>query len=407
MQIGTDNYFHLTYCTNIHPGESWGDVFANLREYVPILKTRLSPNKPFGIGLRLADSAARALLIGDKLVRFQEWLAGQDLYVFTLNGFPYGGFHRQVVKEHVYAPDWRSEERLDYTLRLATILAALLPEGMDGGISTVPLSYKPWLKDGSSRESALRETSLQLARATAELMAIGEATGKYLHIDLEPEPDCLIENSAETVDFFNQCLLPIGGTYLRRHLDLSRQEAEEALLRHIGVCYDTCHFAVQYETPAIAFTRLREAGIRIGKVQLSAALKALLPEQTRDRRAMVERLRPFAESTYLHQVVERHADGTLHHYPDLTAALPHTGAREWRTHFHVPIFIDDYAPLCSTQDDIAATLDVLRENRACAHLEIETYTWDVLPPEMKIDIVASIQREYEWVLDIFSTNKAS
>lgn len=405
MQISTGGNFHLTYCTNIHPGEGWSEVFANLERYLPTLKARLAPERPFGIGLRLADSAARELLQGETLARFQAWLAERDLYVFTLNGFPYGGFHHQVVKDRVYAPDWRTRERLDYTVRLANILAALLPEGMDGGISTVPLSYKPWLiKSKAARQSTLRESSLHLARLVVELVRLHHATGKTLHLDLEPEPDGLIENSEETVAFFKDYLLPLGGAELALHLEIPQEQAEQRLLEHVRVCYDTCHFAVAYEEPTSVFARLRQAGIHIGKIQISAALKVPLSERLTERRAIAERLRPFVESTYLHQVIERRLDGMLYHYPDLSAALPHImqpDAREWRIHFHVPIFIADYQSLYSTQDDIIATLDTLSEHGSCRHLEIETYTWEVLPQEMKLDIVASIQREYEWVLGAF------
>ncbi|GET36034.1 metabolite traffic protein EboE [Microseira wollei] len=397
----TNSNFQLTYCTNIHPGEEWQQVFANLEKYVPNLKTQLAPEKPFGIGLRLADVAARQLLEKDALMQFKTWLIQQELYVFTLNGFPYGGFHHQVVKDRVYAPDWSKRERLDYTLRLVKILAFLLPEGTDGGISTLPLSYKPWFKeDKSTWESTLHSSSINLALVAAEMARIREQTGKLLHVDLEPEPDGLIENSTEVIDFFQNWLLPIGGAFLAKGLGIS-QAAEQRLLDHIRVCYDTCHFAVEYEEPLLVFKRFQAAGIQIGKIQISAALRVMIPQDLQQRSLIVQRLRPFAESTYLHQVIERRVDGTLHHYPDLVTALPYlerVDAQEWRIHFHVPIFIRDYQLLHSTQDDIIEVLELLGKNNACQHLEIETYTWDVLPPEMKMDLLASIQREYEWVL---------
>ncbi|NEO96221.1 MAG: metabolite traffic protein EboE, partial [Moorea sp. SIO3G5] len=399
MKISTNGSFHLTYCSNIHPGESWSEVFANLQQYQRVLKARLSPEQPFGIGLRLADMAARELLAGDTLAQFQTWLNQQDLYVFTLNGFPYGGFHRQVVKDKVYAPDWSKPERVEYTLRLVRILAALLPAGMDGGISTVPLSYKPWWTTDTARKSVMRECSLNLATVAAEMVSIREQTGKLLHVDLEPEPDGLIENAAEVIDFFQEWLLPQGGAYLAERLGISPDSAESLLREHVKVCYDTCHFSVEYEDPVSVFPRLQAAGIGIGKIQLSAALQMKLPLDLQRRPMVAERLRPFAESTYLHQVIERHADGTLHHYPDLVSALPYlekTQAQEWRTHFHVPIFIRDYQILQSTQADIVTVLELLQENHACQHLEIETYTWEVLPPQMKMDVLASIEREYKW-----------
>ena len=401
MKISTNGGFHLTYCSNIHPGESWREVFANLQQYLPVLKARLSPEQPFGIGLRLADVAARELLAGDSITKLQKWLNEQDLYVFTLNGFPYGGFHRQVVKDQVYAPDWSKLERVEYTLRLARILAALLPTGMDGSISTVPLSYKPWWTNNSSRESVMGECSLNLATVAAEMARIREETGKLLHVDLEPEPDGLIENAGEVIDFFKEWLLPKGGANLAAHLGISPESAESLLREHIQVCYDTCHFSVEYEDPVSVFPQLQAAGIGIGKIQLSAALQVKLPDDAQGRLMVMDRLHPFAESTYLHQVIERWDDSTLHHYPDLVSALPYleqTQATEWRTHFHVPIFIRDYQVLQSTQADIVTVLELLQKNHACQHLEIETYTWEVLPPQMKVDLLGSIQREYEWVI---------
>ncbi|WP_138497201.1 metabolite traffic protein EboE [Nostoc sp. PA-18-2419] len=407
MKIKKNN-FHLTYCSNIHPGETWVEVFANLQKYIPELKSRLSPTEPFGIGLRLADAAAKELLEKNNLAQFQEWLTQEDLYVFTLNGFPYGGFHHQVVKDHVYAPDWSQQERLNYTLNLTQILATLLPTGLDGGISTLPLSYKPWWEDQANFEIVLKNSCLNLASLVAEMIRIKEKTGKLLHIDLEPEPDGLIENTSEIIDFFQNWLLPISGNYLSEKLNIEQSLAETKLLEHIRICYDTCHFSVEYEQPNSVFTRLQSAGIKIGKIQISAAIQVKIPAEVEKRSLIVERLRPFAESTYLHQVIERRSDDTLYHYSDLITALPHLEqslAQEWRTHFHVPIFIHDYQILQSTQDDIATVLHLLQTNHACSHLEIETYTWDVLPSDMKIDLLTSIEREYNWVLKELGKNQ--
>ena len=397
MKIDIAQNVHLTYCTNVHPGEEWEQIRTNLEQYIPALKARLSPQKAFGIGLRLGDRAARTLLEGDHLAQFQTWLTANDLYVFTLNGFPYGGFHHQVVKDQVYAPDWSERSRLAYTIRLAKILAALLPPGMDGSISTLPLSYKPWWAE-TQPHYILTESSFNLALIAAELVNIRAETGKLLHIDLEPEPDGLLENAAEVIHFFQDWLLPIGGRYLAERQGIERASAQAMLQEHIQVCYDTCHFAVEYEDPASVFERFSAVGIKIGKIQLSAAIQVSL---TAPRKQIVERLRPFAESTYLHQVIERWSDGTLHRHRDLADALPHleqSPAQEWRTHFHVPIFIHDYQILQSTQDDLATVLNLLPDNPICKHLEIETYTWDVLPPQLKIDLLASIEREYQWVL---------
>ncbi len=397
---------HLTYCTNIHPGESWPAVFDNLATHVTALKHNLFPNQAFGIGLRLSDAASRELLQGDALLSFQRWLQAQDLYVFTLNGFPYGGFHNQVVKDKVYAPDWTQPKRLHYTLRLVEILAALLPPDMDGGISTLPLSYKPWWQGGTQNtfDSVFEQSTRQIVQVVAAMADVALQTGKVLHLDIEPEPDGLIENTTELINFFEQWLLPVGIAQLSSERGLSKAVAEDWLRTHVQVCYDTCHFAVAYEDPNEAIDRFLFSGIQIGKLQLSSALKVAIPADAAGRRAVGDRLSPFVESTYLHQVVARHANGKRQQYRDLKEALvdlDSTQAEEWRTHFHVPIFLDDYQSVQSTRAHLEAILNRLPTLK-CRHLEIETYTWDVLPSHLQMTVQNSIQREYEWVLKTLS-----
>ncbi|WP_242927959.1 metabolite traffic protein EboE [Pontibacter vulgaris] len=394
--------YHLSYCTNIHPGETWQEIFDNLVRYLPGIKKTLSPEKPFGIGLRLSDVASQELLEQNKLQQFRKWLDDIGLYVFTLNGFPYGGFHRQVVKDAVHQPDWTTTERAAYTIRLATILAALLPESMAGGISTSPLSYKPWYTGKPDQlEQVFYTSTAHLVQVIQALQSIKEATGKTIHIDLEPEPDGLLENTGEVIRYFQDRLLPQGIKTLMASSNLEETEAREVILEHLQLCYDVCHFALAYEEPVTAFARLKAAGIKIGKIQLSAALKVQLPPGTAARKAVAETLAPFAESTYLHQVVERSINGQLIHYTDLPLALQHIQkpeAREWRTHFHVPLFTASYNKLLSTQDDIVKVLALLQQDQITQHLEVETYTWEVLPEGLKKDVSESIQRELDWVI---------
>ncbi|MDX5423305.1 MAG: metabolite traffic protein EboE [Hymenobacteraceae bacterium] len=408
MQL--DKGYHLTYCTNIHPGETWSEVFQNLKTYVPDLKKKLSPDKPFGIGLRLSNKASLELLQGQELQNFKKWLHEQDLYVFTMNGFPYGGFHHQAVKDRVHSPDWSNGERLNYTLNLAKILAELLPAGIEGSISTSPLSYKPWMleEEASKKKAIYTSATNNLIRLTEELLQLKRLTGKTVHIDLEPEPDGLLENSKEVINYYQEWLLPLGIKKLQESQEITKQEAEEAVLQHIQLCYDVCHFALAYEKPAEAFAKLKHAGIRIGKVQLSAALKTSLPEDVETRGEIAEVMTSFAESTYLHQVVERSNDGQLTQYPDLTFALQHIrkpNAVEWRTHFHVPLFTQAYNGLQSTQEDIVEVLRLLQRDPKTQHLEVETYTWDVLPEDLKKDLSESIQRELEWVITTINETK--
>ncbi|MBB3063279.1 metabolite traffic protein EboE [Microbulbifer rhizosphaerae] len=397
------NGYELTYCSNIHPGETWLAVFANLQRYLPAIKQEVSPAAPFGIGLRLSNQASIELAETEgALAELQRWLQARDCYVFTLNGFPYGEFHDQAVKDRVHVPDWGSAERLDYTRRLFALLAALLPDGAEGGISTSPLSYKYWHNESQANELK-QQASLQLAEVAAYLHELGRESGKDLHLDIEPEPDGLLENTYDVIDYYRNWLIPVGGRHLQSQYQMTPETAERCLRDRIRLCYDICHFAVVHEAPRETLSCLEEAGIRIGKVQISAALKARLENDVEQNQRMKTLLQPFAESVYLHQVVARDTAGAKTAWPDLADALESLQSggpareEEWRTHFHVPVFLAEYGSLASTQQDIIDTLDYLREKRLCRHLEVETYTWNVLPQDLQMNVKDAIVRELNWV----------
>ncbi len=379
---------HLTYCTNIHPGETWTEAKESLR-YVLEVKEKLTGGKPIGIGLRLSAVAARQLSEPAALADFKGWLAEHDCYVFTMNGFPYGGFHHEVVKDQVHAPDWSTRARVEYTKQLFDLLAELLPAGLDGGVSTSPLSYKPWRDHTGAGAPAPWTPQMEqhILEVIDYLADIHVRTGKDLHLDVEPEPDGLLENSAEFLAFY------------ARMLQLGK---EERVRRHLAICYDVCHFAVGYEEPADVLRQLTDRGIRIGRLQISAALQADL---TGDRQVVRDSLLPYDEPTYLHQAALRRADGSFTRFPDLApalAALNDSAYAELRTHFHVPIYADRYGILASTNDAIRETLRLWKAAPYTPHLEVETYTWDVLPDHQRLTLTDSITRELAWVLQILN-----
>jgi sugar phosphate isomerase/epimerase len=393
LRIAPDGSLHLTYCTNIHAADGWPAVFDALARVAPALKRRFSPNAPFGVGLRLSARDARELLAAG-VDTLRAFLDDQGLYVALINGFPHGSFHRSVVKANVYAPDWRDPERVRYTRDLIHILSTLLPDDVDGGISTVPLSYKAWLGAGSTDD--WRQIIHNIADVAAALVHVRRERGHLIHLDIEPEPDCVLETSAETVSFCDR-LVAEGSARLAGALGTGRGSAGELLRDHVRVCFDCCHFSVEHEDPVAALRSMSTAGCRIGRIQLSSALRVDMPAGTGGRRVVVDRLRPFADSTYLHQVVCGH-EGALTRFADLDEALDHGSRGDWRIHFHVPLFTSDYEGLRSTQRDVQRVIEEAAASGVTHHLEIETYTWDVLPPGLKIDVVESIAREYAWVL---------
>jgi sugar phosphate isomerase/epimerase len=400
MQIGPEGFFHLTYCTKIHPGHGWEDLMANLRRYIPALKAKLAPDQPFGLGLRLSARECTELLAGDRLAEFQDFLARHDLYVFTLNGFPYGDLTIPAVKSQIFAPDWREEARVRYTLDLIEILRQLLPTGAEGSISTIPLSYKAWISTGDLE--AWARMTRNLVQVTTRLVEIRLDEGKLIHLDLEPEPDGLLERSEEVADFFRDWLLGGGARLLAEKLRTDVFSARRRLLDHLQVCLDTCHLAVAHEDPATALANLAEYGIRVGKVQITAGLQVEVPPEAGLQEAVARQLEPFTCSPYLHQVIGRSNGGRGVRFPDLAFALPHLAQNEgchWRIHYHMPLYVEQYQQLAATSDDTRMVLTLLKDRGFSRHLEIETYTWEWLPPDLKLDLLDSLHREYLWVLE--------
>jgi sugar phosphate isomerase/epimerase len=382
----------LTYCSNIHPGEDWPAVRHLLAERVPAVKARLAPERDMGIGLRLGADAAAALDDASARGELIEVLRTHDLEVFTLNGFPYGPFHGTPVKAEVYQPDWRTDERLAYTDRLADLLATLLPAGGFGTVSTVPGTFKPL---AAGHEAAM---AARMVDHVAHLVELRARTGRTVALALEPEPCCFLETIAEAIDFFERHLFADAAVArLAERSGLTRGEARDALPRHLGLCYDVCHAAVEWEDPAASFDALAAAGVPVLKLQLSAALR--LDHVSPEGRAA---LAAFDEPTYLHQVVARTGDGALRRDVDLPEALARGAAADgeaWRVHFHVPIFIDTIPPFATTQDFLRAVLARHRARPIAPHLEVETYTFDVLPAALRgVAVEDAVARELRWVL---------
>jgi hypothetical protein len=393
LQHADGSAVHLTYCSNIHAGESLREVMDNIVEHIPAVRRALGFDSALGLGLRLSAAAAHDLAAPAAMDELKQILQQQNCYVFTINGFPYGPFHGTRVKEDVYLPDWKDRERLRYTNQLADLFCTLLPGDHTGSISTVPGAFKTNVQ---SEEDIARMTSLYVEHC-AHLVKLERQTGKSIILALEPEPCCFLETIEEAIDFFASHLYSAASAeHLRQLLDDNSIDAPALLRKHLTLCLDLCHAAVEYENANDCIEALRQADIGIGKLQISAGLR--LTDVTVERAAC---LKPFIDPVYLHQVIEQHGN-EINRYPDLPLAfeqLSNDGIpREWRVHFHVPIFLDDLGEFSSTQFFIKDALNLHKEKPISTHLEVETYTWDVLPEQYKGQpITDAIARELNWV----------
>ncbi|MET9981079.1 metabolite traffic protein EboE [Streptomyces rochei] len=349
---------HLAYCTNVHPAETLDGVLAQLRDHCEPVRRRLGRDR-LGIGLWLAKDAAHALVTDPSALRgLRGELDRRGLEVVTLNGFPYEGFGAEEVKYRVYKPDWADPERLEHTTSLARVLAGLLPDDVtDGSISTLPLAWRTaW------DEARADKARAALATLGERLDALHELTGRSIRIGLEPEPGCVVETTHDAI-------APLGAIGHDR----------------IGVCVDTCHLATSFEDPHTALDALTAARVPVVKSQLSAALHAEHPSRPEVRDALAA----FAEPRFLHQTRTTTATAGLRGTDDLDEALaaggPLPDAGPWRAHFHVPLHADPAAPLTSTLPVLKSALFRLvgGARPLTRHLEVETYTWQALPAQLR------------------------
>lgn len=356
----------LSYCTNVHPGQSVAEVEDGLDRYtIPI---RAGYGGDLAAGLWLADPVIRELESQAAGVdRFADGLARRGLTCYTLNAFPYGNFHSARVKEQVYLPDWTAATRQDYTLACARVLARLLPEGVEGSISTVPLGFKPFEHPVDFADRCA-DRLISLAR---ELDRLHDATGRRVRLAIEPEPFCVLETTAEAISFFQ-----------RLRVRAADQGALDVVQEYLGVCYDVCHQAVEFEDVVASIRSLDAARIRINKVHITCAIEVSRPG---DRADVREALARYVEPRYLHQTFARTAAGSIVKQVDLNADLVNSPADEfraapvWRVHFHVPVDAESLGPLGTTRAELRKALAEIPALSYAPHLEVETYTWEVLP----------------------------
>lgn len=377
--------WQLGYCTNVHAGTDLQSIQANLETYAVAVRRDLQGDAPMGVGLWLPAQAAASLAQSDATARLTDWLAERKLIPYTINGFPYDNFHQPVVKHRVYQPAWWSDERRDYTLQLADILAGLLPDGHTGSISTLPIGW-PGSEAGSG---SLRRAADNLRSVAQHLQRLEQTRGRRIVLAIEPEPGCLLDRSSDLIKFFDA------------HF------ADPAERRYLTVCHDVCHAAVMFESQSDVLRAYARAGVGIGKVQVSSAIEVRWSTMTAgERQDAMRQLAGFAEDRYLHQTGRLGNDGSFQLAEDLpqiiAADASNISDAQWRVHFHVPIFLESFGQLHTSRPEIVDCLRSLagssNELGFTGHVEAETYAWSVLPEAMRQNGLArDIATEMRWL----------
>ncbi|GAB7025534.1 metabolite traffic protein EboE [Geotalea toluenoxydans] len=353
----------LTYCTNIHPGHSWDEIVTKVWPQVLQVKEVVAPDAAFPVGLRVSALAARQVTPAAAR-RFADCCADDGCFIPTINGFPHGQFYGTPVKEGAYLPDWRSPERVRYTMDLIRLLRLWLPPSLTGSISTLPIAYGRYMcRDDLG---VVRKNLLTVLRE----LELSASAGKPVILALEPEPGCLLETARDVAHFLEAMAFPAD------------------LRRLMGVCFDCCHAAVLHEEPRRAFSLLGEAGIAVAKVHLSSAVRLATNH--------LQAAALFGDDCYQHQTSVRSHAGTVH-FSDLADAIRDVPLLrgEWRIHYHLPIYDSGNALYGTTNDFIG---EVLTWAPPQALLEIETYTYENLPPKLRQGgVIESIAREFAWL----------
>ncbi len=365
---------HLAYCSNVHAAEDAAGIVAQLGRFAAPVRERLGASR-LGIGLWLAADAARELRADpDALGALRDALDEGELEVVTFNAFPYRGFHAPVVKEAVLPPglDRRGARRLHPRCRGALRRAPARRHRRGVGLDDAARLARGW---SDADAAAARERFAGLAGQLADLE---RTTGRTIRVGIEPEPSCVVETIDEAVDALS--VSTRTGSAWRSTPAITRSPSTIRPMRWMRSSAPACGSS-------------------------SASSRAPCAPRRRGSAAGRRRLEEFVEPRFLHQTREpRSSPGQVHGTDDLPEALAGglPAEREWRVHFHVPVH--EGGPE-TTQAELQAWMAALvgRPAARVHHLEIETYTWTVLPEDRRPvgegGLIDGLTREVAWTRD--------
>jgi len=389
------NKYNLTYCSNIFKEKTWKNLLYKLDQYVKNIKKKIK-RKNIGLSLCISNSLTNEIKKGNNIQNLITWLRYNKSYISSINGFVYQSFHKKKIKEKIYFPDWSSKRRIIYTKKLIEILSKLIKKKYDGSISTLPVSYDLWTTT-NNKHYLLYKASKNIAEIIDILIKIKQLQKKIIHLDIEPEPHCVIETYKNLISFFKHWLLPICNEYLKKKYKYKKTHNLTYIYRHIKICYDICHFSVNFENHQNILELIKKSRMKIGKIQISSALRIILTKE--NKKAITDQLLILKKSPFLHQVTEKTKNG-IKKYLDIKYLLNDFSKKincELRIHCHIPVYEKNYKNMYTTQNETERTLIILLQHLQIKHMEIETYTHDIMYSNNQIE---SIIKEYDWVFKI-------
>lgn len=398
MLIKTKNLSNLTYCLNVFQEEKWINIFKNLKNNIIPIKNNIT-NNAFGLSLCISYKVSKELKLKKNKYEFTKWMEKNNIYISSINGFAYQNFHSRKIKDKIYYPEWTSNLRTKYTENLIYILSLFMKKKITGSISTCPISYKYWMKN-EHITYIYYKSAKNLSKLIYLLINIKKNIKKHIHIDLEPEPTCLIEHSKDLVKFFNKWLIPTACKYLKKKLNITLKQAKLTITNHIKMCYDICHIAIKFKNHKKEIDILKKNKIKIGKIQISSGLKLQLYKKN-NINIILNKLIFIIQSPFLHQTTEKQKN-KITTYKDFKCIIKHIKKScKYKIHCHIPIYLNKYLCCNTTNNEIYDVINIITKENITSHIEIETYTYNIL--NIKKNIKASIINEYKWLLKLIKT----
>lgn len=380
--------YNLMYCSNIFKNNTQKQLFNNLNKLIKKLKSKFNKEKKFSIGLCASNKLSNELIKNINI--FSKYIKKKKINIPSLNGFSYNNFHKKITKDNIYWPDWSSIKRVNYTNNLIKLLDNINNKNKKS-ISTMPISYKGWINKKNT-VYIYYKTAKNLTKVTENIIK----NKSNIIISIEPEPTCLIEKSQEFINYFNNWIKPLYKKYSINN--------KKNIKNIIGICYDICHFAVQFEKHEKILNNLEKENIIIGKLQISSALKINDDRTKKENKQIIKNLNVFKYSSFLHQINNINKNKTKI-YKDIKYSIKYLKKNiksEWRIHFHIPIYINKYKNFRTTNNEIKNVMQNINKKNFTGHIEIETYTYKNL--SIRYDILNSIINEYKWIRTIIKRN---
>lgn len=355
--------YKLTYCSNIFKTNNLKKLSFNIKKY----KEKFFKKYNLNVNICLSNNLIKNIN-KKNLNSFREFYS---IKITSINGFVYQNFHLKNIKENIYLPDWTSKNRFLFTKNILTYTDSIAKKKEKISISTLPISYIKWV-NFFLNPFIFYEATQNLKKLTMQI--------KKSHLDIEPEPFCLIESYSDFLKFKKNWI---------KTLIIKKNE------KSLTLCYDICHFSVIFEKQKIISKLITIDNLKIGKIQISIALKTIIHYKHVFIKKLTKTLTKLKKSDFLHQSIIKNYS-KIEKFSDIYFFLKKIHLfknKELRIHCHIPLYKKKFKYFDSTYKDTFNSLNLIKKHNLTKNIEIESYTYHIF--FKKFNYYKSIKKEYE------------